>query len=434
VNAVPATDEIYEKYLQKAIVEINDLAHEVASAGGAACRCIGSGHPLADVILLKHRPQPAEVQEGVAFYGRAGQAILKSLQRLHVDPMSVYGTNCLKFADGDEDESRAFLDPRAAHRPAEADRADGRGRGRVPELARVPARRTPWSTSRASCNASRRRRRRSSSRTSTLARRGARQDPSFGTRSSLSATGGPSCRPTSSPRGARALLRVPRSAVERVAVVGHRVPRLVLIPACFALVWLVLPLRTWREADRARLGLAVSPGVPRKPAGAHAENFCKLFAVAFVGFAFLEYFETLSWVVLVAADHSRWSTRTRSSRARGPTNVIVKQHRQVFTTFSFAFPIPGEHAAANLGLPRPALLLPLPRRRPHASASGRLDVARDDGVVRHLARDRLGVARRPPRVAAARDLVSRRQRRLDLGAGSRARRARHSQPFRRERF
>jgi uracil-DNA glycosylase len=60
-------------------------------------------------MLLKFKPQPAEVQEGVAFYGRAGQAILKSLQRLHVDPMSVYGTNCVKFADGDEGESRPFL-------------------------------------------------------------------------------------------------------------------------------------------------------------------------------------------------------------------------------------------------------------------------------------------------------------------------------------
>jgi uracil-DNA glycosylase family 4 len=106
---VPATDEIYEKYLQKAIVEINDLAHEVAQTGGARVPVVGSGHPLADVMLLKYRPQAAEVQEGVAFYGRAGQAILKSLQRLHVDPMSVYGTNCLKFADGTDDESRAFL-------------------------------------------------------------------------------------------------------------------------------------------------------------------------------------------------------------------------------------------------------------------------------------------------------------------------------------
>jgi uracil-DNA glycosylase len=107
---VPATDEIYEKYLQKAIVEINDLAHEVAQAGGGTrVPIVGSGHPLADVMLLKFSPQPAEVQEGVAFYGRAGQAILKSLQRLHVDPMSVYGTNCIKFTDGDEDESRPFL-------------------------------------------------------------------------------------------------------------------------------------------------------------------------------------------------------------------------------------------------------------------------------------------------------------------------------------
>ena len=104
------TDEIYEKYLQKAIVEINDLAHEVAQAGGGTrVPVVGSGHPLADVMLLKFTPQPAEVQEGVAFYGRAGQAILKSLQRLHVDPMSVYGTNCVKFADGDPGESRPFL-------------------------------------------------------------------------------------------------------------------------------------------------------------------------------------------------------------------------------------------------------------------------------------------------------------------------------------
>src|SRR2546423_8064581 len=106
---VPATDEIYEKYLQKAIVEINDLAHEVAQAGGARVPVLGSGHPLGDIMLLKHRPQPAEVQEGVAFYGRAGQAVLKSLQRLRIDPLAIYGTNCLKFADGEEDESRRFL-------------------------------------------------------------------------------------------------------------------------------------------------------------------------------------------------------------------------------------------------------------------------------------------------------------------------------------
>jgi uracil-DNA glycosylase len=61
------------------------------------------------VLLLKYEPKPAEVQEGVAFYGRAGQALLKSLQRLHVDPLAIYGTNCLKFAGGDEEEARPWL-------------------------------------------------------------------------------------------------------------------------------------------------------------------------------------------------------------------------------------------------------------------------------------------------------------------------------------
>jgi uracil-DNA glycosylase family 4 len=110
VTAVPA-DEIHEKYLQKAISEINELGDEIArGAGGVSVPVLGSGHPLADVFLLKHQPQPSEAQEGVAFFGRAGQAILKSLQRLQVDPMAVYGTNCVKLAGGSADEeARGWL-------------------------------------------------------------------------------------------------------------------------------------------------------------------------------------------------------------------------------------------------------------------------------------------------------------------------------------
>ena len=107
--AVP-TDEIAEKYLQKAISEINDLGDAIArSAPEGAVPVIGSGHPLADVLLLKYDPKPPEIQEGVAFFGRSGQAILKSLQRLRVDPMAVYGTNCLKYAGQPEDEARPLL-------------------------------------------------------------------------------------------------------------------------------------------------------------------------------------------------------------------------------------------------------------------------------------------------------------------------------------
>jgi uracil-DNA glycosylase len=115
VTAVPA-DEIHEKYLQKAISEINELGDEIVrAAGGAAVPVLGSGHPLADLFLLKYAPQPSEVQEGVAFYGRSGQAILKSLQRLRVDPMSVYGTNCLKLAAGAADEEASGWLTRELH-------------------------------------------------------------------------------------------------------------------------------------------------------------------------------------------------------------------------------------------------------------------------------------------------------------------------------
>jgi uracil-DNA glycosylase family 4 len=105
-----STDEIYEKYLQKAITEINELGDEIAeSASGVGPPVVGSGHPLADVFMLKYGPQASEGQEGVAFFGRAGQAILKSLERLNFDPLAVYGTNCLKFAGEPEEEAERFL-------------------------------------------------------------------------------------------------------------------------------------------------------------------------------------------------------------------------------------------------------------------------------------------------------------------------------------
>ena len=108
-SAGPA-DENYERYLQKAISEINELGDEIGRAGDEThVPVLGSGHPLADVFLLKYAPKPSEIQEGVAFFGRAGQALLKSLQRLHVDPMAVYGTNCLKFGGESFEEASPWL-------------------------------------------------------------------------------------------------------------------------------------------------------------------------------------------------------------------------------------------------------------------------------------------------------------------------------------
>jgi uracil-DNA glycosylase family 4 len=100
-------DEIYERYLTRAISEINQLGDEVARCELAPHSVhqpvIGSGHPLADIFLLKYAPLPSEVTEGVAFYGRVGQAVLKSVQRLGIDPLLLYGTNCVKCADLPDD-------------------------------------------------------------------------------------------------------------------------------------------------------------------------------------------------------------------------------------------------------------------------------------------------------------------------------------------
>ena len=109
MTAAVTTDEIYDRYLKKAITEINRLSDEISQAAESRVPVLPSGHPLASIFLLKYAPQPQELQEGIAFHGRAGQALIKSLQRLRVDPLEVYGTNCLKFAGGAEDESRPWL-------------------------------------------------------------------------------------------------------------------------------------------------------------------------------------------------------------------------------------------------------------------------------------------------------------------------------------
>jgi len=110
MTASVPTDEIYERYLRKAIGEINELQAELlALADETHVPVLGSGHPLGDVFLLKHAPKPAEIAEGVAFFGRAGNALLKSLQRLGVDPLAIYGTNCLKFGTEDDEQAAPWL-------------------------------------------------------------------------------------------------------------------------------------------------------------------------------------------------------------------------------------------------------------------------------------------------------------------------------------
>ena len=119
-GTVPATDdEIREKYLERAIRELNSFAQRLTECGdcprGQLMPVLGSGHPQADIFMVKYSARPSEVEEGVAFYGRTGNALMKSLKRLSIDPLAVYGTLCVKCPVADP----AMADPACVSRLVE---------------------------------------------------------------------------------------------------------------------------------------------------------------------------------------------------------------------------------------------------------------------------------------------------------------------------
>ena len=141
---MPATDdEIREKYLERAIRELNQLTREIQECEhcprGNLMPVLGSGHPQADIFLLKYAPAAAEIEEGVAFYGRAGSALMKSFKRLGIDPLAVYGTLWVKCPVADTDlsapECRARVLEEHGDRAAADRRRDGRGGARGAERA-----------------------------------------------------------------------------------------------------------------------------------------------------------------------------------------------------------------------------------------------------------------------------------------------------------
>ena len=87
---------------------------------------------------------PSEIEEGVAFYGRSGSALMKSLRRLPIDPLAVYGTLFVKCPVSDT----SLADPACLARRRRGDRdrrtedhrRDGRRRALRARRARTPAR------------------------------------------------------------------------------------------------------------------------------------------------------------------------------------------------------------------------------------------------------------------------------------------------------
>lgn len=122
----------------------------------------------------------------------------------------------------------------------------------------------------------------------------------------------------------------------------------VLIPATVAALWLALPTATARGNLPVGLACGVFALVLEIAGAGSAFNAAKIATYTLLGFVFLELFQELSWVVLVAAIVP-WVDAV--SVWRGPTQVVVTQHRGLFDRISIVFRVPGEHASANLGPP-----------------------------------------------------------------------------------
>lgn len=122
----------------------------------------------------------------------------------------------------------------------------------------------------------------------------------------------------------------------------------VLIPATFLLVLLALSYAEERWVPLVGVTFVVLAVVLTVVHFNVAANFARLGAATLLAWWFLTFFEELSWVVVVAFiipwvdAYSVW---------RGPTKSITTNHPHVFTVLSYAFPVPGRHAAAHLGVP-----------------------------------------------------------------------------------
>ena len=211
----------------------------------------------------------------------------------------------------------------------------------------------------------------------------------------------------------------------------------IVLPVTFAVPWLVLPLAPSRARRRAR-------GDPRRSrrrsstssASASLFNVTKLLALTAIGFLFMQAFEALSWVVLIAVIIP-WVDAL--SVWRGPTSYVVSEKPSLFDRISIEFRLPGETGSANIGPPDIlffALFLAAAARfglqgraGPGSSMVGLLvaDADPDDRVrLRRPAgaagdRARLPAAERRPALAAlagARSRGARRGVRLTPGASS----------------
>jgi len=134
--------------------------------------------------------------------------------------------------------------------------------------------------------------------------------------------------------------------------VGHRpdvlVVSLVVLPLTFAVPWLALPVAMTRLVIPIAVAAVLLAVLFDLVGMGSLFNVAKLVALTAIGFLFMQLFEALSWVVLVAIVIP-WVDAI--SVWRGPTDYVVSEQPGLFERVSIAFRLPGEEGSANIGPP-----------------------------------------------------------------------------------
>lgn len=107
--------DLQDAYLRRSIAEIESLNREILACSHCVPKdelpVLASGSPQAEIVMVKWSASLAERQEGVAFFGRAGTAILKSVERLGINPTTMYGTLAVKCSHLAERDAAALCPP-----------------------------------------------------------------------------------------------------------------------------------------------------------------------------------------------------------------------------------------------------------------------------------------------------------------------------------
>lgn len=105
--------ELYKLYYEKAEYELSEIRADIKSCNlcfpeNSKIKVFGSGHPMADLFIVKSTFTKREGDSNIAFFGRSGDAIKRSCEKLEFDYSNLYGTNVVKCFVGEEIREKCF--------------------------------------------------------------------------------------------------------------------------------------------------------------------------------------------------------------------------------------------------------------------------------------------------------------------------------------